>query len=154
MPAASAGRVRGRWKADRSLPDHRRYPCSHPDFGNTETLQTPRDPSRLYTHRLARWVDSRLGTAKLVRTALNKVFPDPDHAQPKSALRRARSARGWSRHFFDEGRGTDLPGVGGTLWAAFNGVTEYVDHCVPQRKSKRQAEMLFNFFTSSAGSRR
>jgi ubiquinol-cytochrome c reductase cytochrome b subunit len=37
---------------------------------------TPRDPSRLYTHRLARWIDSRLGTAKLVRTALNKVFPD------------------------------------------------------------------------------
>jgi ubiquinol-cytochrome c reductase cytochrome b subunit len=31
---------------------------------------------RLLTHRLARWVDSRLGTAKLARTALNKVFPD------------------------------------------------------------------------------
>ncbi|HZM29109.1 MAG TPA: ubiquinol-cytochrome c reductase cytochrome b subunit [Acidimicrobiales bacterium] len=35
-----------------------------------------RDPTRLLTHRLARWVDSRLGAAKLVRTALNKVFPD------------------------------------------------------------------------------
>jgi ubiquinol-cytochrome c reductase cytochrome b subunit len=35
-----------------------------------------RIPEGLLTHRLARWVDSRLGTAKLARTALNKVFPD------------------------------------------------------------------------------
>jgi ubiquinol-cytochrome c reductase cytochrome b subunit len=28
------------------------------------------------TRRLARWIDSRLGTAKLARTVLNKVFPD------------------------------------------------------------------------------
>ncbi len=33
-------------------------------------------PERLLTHRLARWVDTRLGSAKLARTALNKVFPD------------------------------------------------------------------------------
>ena len=36
----------------------------------------PRDPRRLYTHRIARWIDSRLGAASVVRTALNKVFPD------------------------------------------------------------------------------
>ena len=35
-----------------------------------------RGPERLYTHRIARWIDSRLGAAKLARTALNKVFPD------------------------------------------------------------------------------
>ena len=35
-----------------------------------------RGPEKLLTHRLARWVDSRLGAAKLGRTALNKVFPD------------------------------------------------------------------------------
>jgi ubiquinol-cytochrome c reductase cytochrome b subunit len=33
-------------------------------------------PEHLLTHRLARWIDSRLGAAKLARTALNKVFPD------------------------------------------------------------------------------
>ena len=33
-------------------------------------------PERLLTHRIARWIDTRLGTAKLARTALNKVFPD------------------------------------------------------------------------------
>ena len=31
---------------------------------------------RLYTHRIARWIDGRLGAAKFARTALNKVFPD------------------------------------------------------------------------------
>ena len=29
---------------------------------------------------------------------------------------------------FKEGPGTDLPGIGGTLWAAYNGVTDYYDH--------------------------
>jgi phage/plasmid-like protein (TIGR03299 family) len=29
---------------------------------------------------------------------------------------------------FKEGRGADLPGVGGSLWAAYNGVTDYYDH--------------------------
>ena len=29
---------------------------------------------------------------------------------------------------FERGKGNDLPGVRGTLWAGFNAVTEYVDH--------------------------
>ena len=33
-------------------------------------------PERLLTHRMARWIDDRLGSAQFVRTALNKVFPD------------------------------------------------------------------------------
>ena len=33
-------------------------------------------PERLLTHRMARWVDDRLGAAKVARSALNKVFPD------------------------------------------------------------------------------
>jgi ubiquinol-cytochrome c reductase cytochrome b subunit len=35
-----------------------------------------RSPESLLTHRMARWIDNRLGTAKFARTALNKVFPD------------------------------------------------------------------------------
>src|ERR671910_381011 len=35
-----------------------------------------RSPEGLITHRIARWVDSRLGSANFARTALNKVFPD------------------------------------------------------------------------------
>src|ERR671919_242660 len=41
-----------------------------------ETSGTRRSPERLYTHRIARWIDSRLGSANFARTALNKVFPD------------------------------------------------------------------------------
>jgi ubiquinol-cytochrome c reductase cytochrome b subunit len=33
-------------------------------------------PERLLTHRIARWIDTRLGAAKIARSALNKVFPD------------------------------------------------------------------------------
>jgi ubiquinol-cytochrome c reductase cytochrome b subunit len=32
--------------------------------------------NRLVTRRVARWIDDRLGSAKLARTALGKVFPD------------------------------------------------------------------------------
>jgi quinol---cytochrome-c reductase cytochrome b subunit len=35
-----------------------------------------RSPEKLLTHRLARWIDERLGAAHVARTALNKVFPD------------------------------------------------------------------------------
>jgi hypothetical protein len=36
-------------------------------------------------------------------------------------------------YFFDWGKGNRLPEVSGTLWAAFNGVTEWRDH----RKSRQ-----------------
>jgi ubiquinol-cytochrome c reductase cytochrome b subunit len=46
-----------------------------PELGTTPP-RGRRSPEGLYTHRIARWVDSRLGAAKFARTALNKVFPD------------------------------------------------------------------------------
>jgi quinol---cytochrome-c reductase cytochrome b subunit len=42
----------------------------------TRSARRRRGPEHLLTHRLARWIDSRLGTANFARTALNKVFPD------------------------------------------------------------------------------
>ena len=44
-----------------------------------------------------------------------------------------RRDRSWSEYFFDQGKGNRLAGVSGTLWAAFNGVTEWQDH----RKSRQ-----------------
>ena len=38
-------------------------------------------------------------------------------------LNRQESAR-----LFEEGKGNNEPGVGGTLWAAYNGVAEMIDH--------------------------
>ncbi len=44
------------------------------------------------------------------------------------AMERVLTHRRWSRYFFEKGKGMDLPGTRGTLWAAYNGVTEYIDH--------------------------
>jgi hypothetical protein len=46
---------------------------------------------------------------------------------------------------FEHGRGNDMPGVKGTLWAAFNGVTEYVDYTRTTRggSDSRAKSLLF-----------
>ena len=46
--------------------------------GAGERAMSPKGPrpERLLTHRIARWLDTRLGAAKFARSALNKVFPD------------------------------------------------------------------------------
>jgi len=44
---------------------------------------------------------------------------------------------------FESGRGNDLPGVRGTWWAAFNGVTEYVTHARGSDASKRLDAVSF-----------
>jgi ubiquinol-cytochrome c reductase cytochrome b subunit len=46
------------------------------DPGTAPAPAPQRSPERLLTHRVARWIDDRLGAAELGRTALNKVFPD------------------------------------------------------------------------------
>src|SRR5690606_34964222 len=43
--------------------------------GGEVSRRGPRTES-LVTHRIARWIDRRLGAANLARTTLNKVFPD------------------------------------------------------------------------------
>ena len=45
-------------------------------MGSPARPRRRRSPEKLLTHRLARWVDDRLGAANLAREALNKVFPD------------------------------------------------------------------------------
>jgi len=61
---------------------------------------------------------------------LASVYPDSQELDKMELVKRDRS---WSEFFFDQGRGNRMPGVSGTLWAAFNGVTEWQDH----RKSRQ-----------------
>lgn len=61
---------------------------------------------------------------------LATVYPEAKEPEKMELVKRDRS---WSEYFFDQGRGNRLPGVAGSLWAAFNGVTEWVDH----RKSRQ-----------------
>jgi len=56
---------------------------------------------------------------------LTQVYPDPKEPDEIELVRRDRE---WSEFFFDLGRGNRMPGVAGSLWAAFNGVTEWLDH--------------------------
>ena len=71
----------------------------------------------------------RMAATELTREHARKyfehVFPNDT---PPGANRRAEDFRRWAFYFYERGRGTDLPKVRGTLWAAYNGVTELIDH--------------------------
>ncbi|MFA6132786.1 MAG: DUF932 domain-containing protein [Phycisphaerae bacterium] len=90
----------------------------------------------------------QLDDAKLDRY-LHAVFPDPPPARqgrrapsvdpPPTAwaikegdCQRVRDPvdndRDWARYFFRHGKGNEMPGVSGTLWAAYNAVAELTDH--------------------------
>lgn len=59
---------------------------------------------------------------------LDHVFPDPQNGENEKAQKRVQRDRGCAEYFFDNGTGNQMKGVGGTLWAAYNGVAEYIDH--------------------------
>jgi phage/plasmid-like protein (TIGR03299 family) len=61
---------------------------------------------------------------------LATIYPEAKEPDKMELVQRDRS---WSEYFFDQGKGNRLPGVAGSLWAAFNGVTEWQDH----RKSRQ-----------------
>ncbi|MGO8688996.1 MAG: DUF932 domain-containing protein [Thermoguttaceae bacterium] len=74
---------------------------------------------------------------------LAEVFPDPkDPEEPKhsKAAKRIQESRFWSRYFFEHGEGNDRPGARGTLWAAYNGVTELIDHRRTQQTPDRRLD--------------
>ena len=68
--------------------------------------------------------------SNLIAEYLATVYPDSNEPEKQVLVERDRS---WSEYFFDQGRGNRMPGVAGSLWAAFNGVTEWQDH----RKSRQ-----------------
>jgi phage/plasmid-like protein (TIGR03299 family) len=74
---------------------------------------------------------------------LKLVFPDPKKAKDKRALEKAEKDRALARRLFTRGRGNDLPGVAGTLWAAYNGVAEMVDHGRKRRTAEQHLEHIW-----------
>jgi phage/plasmid-like protein (TIGR03299 family) len=70
-----------------------------------------------------------LASRPLFGENLNKVvsdiFPAPEGEQPSTRLTNIRSS---VLNRITTGKGVEIPGVRGTAWAAFNGVTEYLDH--------------------------
>lgn len=69
------------------------------------------------------------------------VFPK---GTTEDTTQRALRHRAWALHFYEHGRGNEAPRVRETLWAAYNGVTELVDH--------RRARAAADFTTKRLGS--
>ena len=63
------------------------------------------------------------------------LYPDPEGARNT----RARNVRETLTRIFETGIGLDMPGIQGTSWAAFNAVTEFVDHHRPTRATNPTA---------------
>ena len=90
---------------------------------------------------------------------LNRVFPIPiqldvaglscgprHHCSvgPTSVTReRAIANHQWATYFFENGKGNKAPGVQGTLWAAYNGVTEMVDHRMNGMNDERLLQSMW-----------
>ena len=62
-----------------------------------------------------------------------QVFPDSASVNPV-ARQLVANRRRWALHFFHEGQGNGELPVRGTLWAAYNGVTELIDHRKPSMR--------------------
>jgi phage/plasmid-like protein (TIGR03299 family) len=66
-----------------------------------------------------------------LREYLVRVVPDPKDSNTDPA--RAFATRENLVRLFETGKGNTLPSVRGTLWAALNGVVEWIDHERPTR---------------------
>jgi len=78
---------------------------------------------------------------------LEDIFPDPknrkDEKQYEYDLSRAKSNREWAKYLFENGEGNKLTGVSGSLWAAFNGVTELIDHKITKQSNDRKLNSVW-----------
>ncbi len=75
---------------------------------------------------------------------LQDVFPDPAEPEDEAAWKKTRAHREASERHFVHGRGNDQPGVQGTLWAAYNGIAEYVDYQLTgSRASERRLDSVW-----------
>jgi len=71
------------------------------------------------------------------------VFPDPVDPDDRRGAERAAKQRSWARRFFANGKGNRDHGIEGTLWAAYNGVTEFIDHRKTQQSDEGKLSSLW-----------
>ena len=78
---------------------------------------------------------------------LLNVFPDPINRKDEKLfeyqLEKGKANREWAKYFFENGVGNDLAGVKGSLWAAYNGVTELVDHKITKQSQDRKLNTIW-----------
>jgi phage/plasmid-like protein (TIGR03299 family) len=63
-------------------------------------------------------------TSAQLESYFKSLYPDPTEGSPS----RARHAREALYTLFEQGMGNDLPAIRHSTWAAFNAVTEFIDH--------------------------
>ena len=76
------------------------------------------------------------------------VFPEPERGDDEREFERererAKKLRQKSIELFEAGKGSELPGVRGTLWGAYNAITELIDHHQRYRSQEsRMATIVF-----------
>jgi phage/plasmid-like protein (TIGR03299 family) len=74
---------------------------------------------------------------------VDRVFPLPADKSDEPAIARVQRARNESARLFDSGRGNTAAKVRGTLWAAYNGVAEFVDYAVTHRDANRRLDAIW-----------
>ena len=74
---------------------------------------------------------------------LKHVFPDTKNGRNHKPNTRIIKTRAWAEYFFDNGAGNQIKGVSGTLWAAYNGVTEYIDHCLGKQDNNARLNSIW-----------
>jgi len=96
----------------------------------------------------ARAFASRSVTSEALDLYFRSLVPDPKEGAPSRAITTRESLL----RLFESGKGNDLPGVRGTLWAAVNAVTEYVDYERPTRRSNGTSQEEKRFESAVFGS--
>jgi hypothetical protein len=74
---------------------------------------------------------------------LGRVFPIPREGADAKVTRRMLQCRDRAAHLFEHGAGNQHPDVKGTLWAAYNGVTELADHQLATGRASRRLESIW-----------
>lgn len=74
---------------------------------------------------------------------LAQVFPFPKDPLDENGLKRASDNRSFAEYLFDQGTGNRQQGVAGTLWAAYNGVTELIDHRITKQTQENKLNSIW-----------
>jgi phage/plasmid-like protein (TIGR03299 family) len=74
---------------------------------------------------------------------LSEVFPMPADEADELAKKRVELARRDSQMFFETGRGNNLANIRGTLWAAYNGIAEFIDYGKTRRNRSQRLDNIW-----------
>ena len=87
---------------------------------------------------------NRMVDKQITQAELEKAFYDIYHLREQKLLEEQHKSKRYAidttLELFENGRGNDMHDVRGTAWAAYNAVTEFVDHYRPVGRGTATAE--------------